>query len=152
MNNNIFFNKYNPDVNDKYKQILNRDQNFQFSNKIWNGITGSEFANKINNSNDLKIIFNDDINYNTINLKHQNEILNRKIENDNINEKNKLINNMKINNSLTIENKNDEPTDINIVETKTHIELKKIQINNNDILKNEKEQFNKLLFDIEKMF
>jgi len=130
-------NKYNPDVNEKYRN-LDRNEKFVFTNKIWNGITGDEI-NNIYSSNDLKInIDKQDIDIKT---RHDNELLNRNNEIRILQEKKKLLENIKM--EIPIQEKEI------IQEARTYVELKYIQISENDRLRTEKEKFNELLKDLE---
>jgi len=133
-------NKYNPDVNERYRN-LDRNEKFVFSNKIWNGITGDEI-NNIYSSNDLKInIDKQDIDIKT---RHDNELLNRNNEIRILQEKKKLLENIKM--EIPIQEKEKEKE---IQDTRTYVELKHIQIAENDRLRTEKEKFNELLKDLE---
>jgi hypothetical protein len=145
MDNNIN-KKYNPDVKEKYNK-LNRNEKFTFSNIMWNGITNTEIK-QINNSDDLKLQFNN-LDNKEINIRHENELLTRDYENKILEEKKKKINKMNINLNIDI----DIDMNMNIKkEEKKHntfIELKHIQINDNDSLRKEKEKFNKMLNELE---
>jgi len=133
-------NKYNPDVNERYRN-LDRNEKFVFSNKIWNGITGDEI-NNIYSSNDLKLnIDKQDIDIKT---RHDNELLNRNNEIRILQEKKKLLENIKM--EIPIQEKVKEKE---IQDTRTYVELKHIQIAENDRLRTEKEKFNDLLKDLE---
>jgi hypothetical protein len=133
-------NKYNPDVNERYRN-LDRNDKFVFSNKIWNGITGDEI-NNIYSSNDLKLnIDKQDIDIKT---RHDNELLNRNNEIRILQEKKKLLENIKM--EIPIQEKEKEKE---IQDTRTYVELKHIQIAENDRLRTEKEKFNELLKDLE---
>ena len=149
MDKNIFIKKYNPDVINKFSsrnEQLNVS-NIQYKKELWKGITGNEFKNDVKSSNDFIIQF-DKPDLNTINNKHNNELASRQKEINLIEQKNKKIKEaalqsyMKI--DLNISNKIPEKKEV-----KTYNELKQIQINDNDLLKEEKEKFNNLLKNLE---
>ena len=152
MDKNIFVKKYNPDVNSKYSDKQNSSQDFQKDNinykkELWKGITGKEFTIDIQKSEDFIIEF-ENPNFESIRNAHTSEYILRQNEIKEIEQKNKKIreaameNVMKIGNNLGI-------TNMTLEQTKTHDELKQIQVNENDLLKNEKEQFNELLKNLE---
>jgi hypothetical protein len=150
MDKNIFIKKYNPDVNIKFNDVKTSDKNFQknkieYKNELWKGITGKEFTNNVSKSEDFIIKF-EKPDFNKISSIHSNEYMNRQREIKEIEEKNKKIyqsameNVMKIQNNLGINEQEN---------SKTHDELKKLQIKDNDVLKDEKEKFNELIKNLE---
>ena len=151
MDKNIFIKKYNPDVINKFSsrnQQINLSE-IQYKKEVWKGITGDEFKNDIKSPDDFIIKF-DKPNLNTINSKHNDELASRQKEINLIEEKNKKIKEAALQNYMKI----DLNTSENIsekIQTKTHNELKQIQINDNDLLKEEKQKFNNLLNDLNKI-
>jgi len=149
MDKNIFIKKYNPDVINKFSsrnQQINLSE-IQYKKEVWKGITGDEFKNDIKSPDDFIIKF-DKPNLNTINSKHNDELASRQKEINLIEEKNKKIKEAALQNYMKI----DLNTSENIsekIQTKTHNELKQIQINDNDLLKEEKQKFNNLLKNLE---
>jgi hypothetical protein len=149
MDKNVFIKKYNPDVINKFSsrnQQINLSE-IQYKKEVWKGITGDEFKNDIKSPDDFIIKF-DKPNLNTINSKHNDELASRQKEIYLIEEKNKKIKEAALQNYMKI----DLNTSENIsekIQTKTHNELKQIQINDNDLLKEEKEKFNNLLKNLE---
>lgn len=148
MNNNIFFNKnniksdekFNPDITNKFTtRSANKNiNNIQYTKEIWKGITGNDFNKDIKKSDDFKINF-ETVNISEIMSKHQQEYDIRTRETTLVNEKNRLI--KQSCNTMNLDNIIINTTSNN----KTHDELKQIQINDNDILKNEKEKYNAML-------
>ena len=149
MDKNVFIKKYNPDVINKFSsrnQQINLSE-IQYKKEVWKGITGDEFKNDIKSPDDFIIKF-DKPNLNTINSKHNDELASRQKEINLIEEKNKKIKEAALQNYMKI----DLNTSENIsekIQTKTHNELKQIQINDNDLLKEEKQKFNNLLKNLE---
>jgi hypothetical protein len=148
MDKNIFVKKYNPDVNNKFTSRADEKNlsNFSYKKELWKGITGNEFNIDIKDSKDFIIQF-EKPDFNAISSKHQIEYMSRQKEIDQIEKKNKLIkqaalqNVMKLENNLVINNP--------VENIKTHEELKQIQINDNDLLKEEKLKFNDILKNLE---
>lgn len=151
MDKNIFVKKYNPDVASKFSNKKLEDSKFQkdsieYKKELWKGITGKEFLNDVSKAEDFVIEF-EKPDFEAIRSKHNTEYFIRQQEIKEIQEKNRKIkeaamqNIMKIQSDLGIETKT--------TETKTHDELKQLQINEQDILKEEKAKFNELLKGLE---
>ena len=147
MDKNIFIKKYNPDVINKFSfrnDKLNVS-NIEYKKEVWKGITGNEFLNDVKSADDFIIKF-DKPDLNAINSKHNTELAFRQKEINMIEEKNKKIKEAALqsfmNIDLTSSNQDNK-------QTKTHTELKQIQVNDNDLLKEEKEKFNNLLKNLE---
>jgi len=148
MDKNIFVKKYNPDVNNKF--ISRADEknltNFNYKKELWKGITGNEFNIDIKDSKDFIIQF-EKPDFNSIASKHQIEYMSRQKEITQIENKNKLIKEAALHNVMKLDN---NLFNNNLVENiKTHDELKQIQINDNDLLKEEKQKFNDILKNLE---
>jgi hypothetical protein len=148
MDKNIFVKKYNPDVNNKFSSRADEKNlpNLNYKKELWKGITGNEFNMDIKDSKDFIIQF-EKPDFNAITSKHQLEYMSRQTEISQIERKNKLIkeaalqNIMKLENNLVVSNQ--------VENIKTHDELKQIQINDNDLLKEEKQKFNDILKNLE---
>ena len=163
MDKNIFIKKYNPDVINKFSsrnEQINLS-NIQYKKEVWKGITSNEFTNDIKSSDDFIIKF-DKPDFNTINTKHNMILASRQKEINIIEEKNKKIKEaalqdfMKIDLNLGISRALLDPNNLQSInensekiQNKTYNELKQIQINDNDLLKEEKEKFNNLLKNLE---
>lgn len=147
MNKNIFIKKYNPDVNEKFNKCNNKiNIDINYKKEVWKGITGNDFNVNVQNSKDFIIQF-EKPDFNKIILEHDNQYNTRQKEIDQIEKKNKLIKEAALENVMKIE------TELGIIPStqniKSHDELKQIQINENDILKEEKQEFNNLLKNLE---
>ena len=149
MDKNIFIKKYNPDVINKFSSRNDKlnVSNIEYKKEVWKGITGNDFKNDVKTADDFIIKF-DKPDLNTINSKHNNELASRQKEINLIEEKNKKIKEAALQSYMKI--------DLNISEkisdkkqAKTHNELKQIQINDNDLLKEEKEKLNNILKNLE---
>jgi hypothetical protein len=147
MDKNIFIKKYNPDIKEKFSsKSQEKIINIEYKKEIWKGITGNNFNIDIKSGDDFKIKF-EKPDLNQITSKLQNEYSSRQKEIEQIQEKNQKIKNaalqslMKIETDLGISTKN--------TTSKTHDELKQIQIHENDLLKEEKQKFNELLKNLE---
>ena len=142
MNNNIFINnlkqknkqtlnidsKYNPDVNQKYDNVINTRNNrdFEYSTTMWKPIIGS--LNKTNiTSNDLKIDISKSDQSN-IKFTYEKELANRRVEQE-LFEKT-ITNNSKLNSNLIKLNDNLIQIDNNLIKIEDNFEdLKKLAIN-----------------------
>jgi hypothetical protein len=155
MDKNVFINnnnaiKYNPDINNTFiKNLDSRKANdYKHSNVIWKGITGDDFNKPIKSAKDLIIDF-EIIDSNTIINKHNEEFEKRNMERFTIEQKNKIVREMAMADSMQLDFIDDNINENEKQDIKMHNELKTIQISENDILKNEKEKFNKLMKDLE---
>ena len=147
MDKNIFIKKYNPDVINKFSSRNDKlnVSNIEYKKEVWKGITGNEFLNNVKSADDFIIKF-DKPDLNAINSKHNTELASRQKEINMIEEKNKKIKEAALQSFMNIDliSSNQD-----IKQTKTHNELKQIQVNDNDLLKEEKEKFNNLLKNLE---
>lgn len=147
MDKNIFIKKYNPDVINKFSTRNDKlnVSNIEYKKEVWKGITGNDFKNDVKSANDFIIKF-DKPDLNTINSKHNNELASRQKEINLIEEKNKKIKEAALQSFMNIDltSSNQEKKEV-----KTYNELKQIQVNDNDLLKEEKEKFNNLLKNLE---
>jgi len=151
MDKNIFVKKYNPDVNSKFSERNINSQEFQkdkieYKKDLWKGITGKEFLMDVSKPEDFIIEFQKP-DFQAIRTGYVTEFASRQNEIKEIEEKQKKIreaamqNVMKIQSDLGINTSNQEQ--------KTYDELKQLQINSADLLKEEKEKFNQLLKNLE---
>ncbi len=151
MDKNIFVKKYNPDVNSKFSERNINSQEFQkdkieYKKDLWKGITGQEFLMDVKESKDFVIEF-EKPDFQAIRTGYITEFASRQNEIKEIEEKQRKIreaamqNVMKIQADLGINTTNQEQ--------KTHEELKQLQIDSTDLLKEEKEKFNQLLKNLE---
>ena len=150
MDKNIFIKKYNPDVISKFSSRNDKLNipNIEYTKEVWKGITGNEFINNVKSANDLIITF-DKADLDVINSKHNTELASRQKENYLIEEKKNKIKEAALQSFMNI-NLNYSKNSSNQVEqentqNKTYTELKQIQVNDNDLLKDEKSKFNDLL-------
>jgi hypothetical protein len=147
MDKNIFIKKYNPDVINKFSSRNDKlnVSNIEYKKEVWKGITGNDFKNDVKTAKDFIIKF-DKPDLNTINSKHNNELASRQKEINLIEEKNKKIKEAALQSFMNIDltSSNQEKKEV-----KTYNELKQIQVNDNDLLKDEKEKFNNLLKNLE---
>jgi hypothetical protein len=147
MDKNIFIKKYNPDVINKFSSRNDKlnVSNIEYKKEVWKGITGNDFKNDVKTADDFIIKF-DKPDLNTINSKHNNELASRQKEINLIEEKNKKIKEAALQSFMNIDltSSNQEKKEV-----KTYNELKQIQVNDNDLLKDEKEKFNNLLKNLE---
>jgi hypothetical protein len=147
MDKNIFIKKYNPDVINKFSSRNDKlnVSNIEYKKEVWKGITGNEFLNNVKSADDFIIKF-DKPDLNAINSKHNTELASRQKEINLIEEKNKKIKEAALQSFMNIDliSSNQEKKEV-----KTYNELKQIQVNDNDLLKEEKEKFNNLLKNLE---
>lgn len=152
MDKNIFVKKYNPDVNSKFSDRKMFTQDFQkdsieYKKDLWKGITGDQFLMDVKKPQDFVIEFPKP-NFDVIRTDYSDRYSQRENEKREIEEKMKKIreaameNVMKIQSDLGLDNKQQ-------VEIRTHDELKQLQVNEEDLLKEEKTKFNELLNSLE---
>ena len=151
MDKNVFVKKYNPDVNSKFSERKSDSKDFQkdtieYKKELWKGITGKEFLIDVAKAEDFVIEF-EKPDFQAIRSGYINEFASRQNEIKEIEEKNRKIKEaamqdvMKIQTELGINVQNQEQ--------KTHNELKQLQIDSTDLLKEEKQKFNELLKNLE---
>jgi hypothetical protein len=151
MDKNIFVKKYNPDVNSKFSERNINSQEFQkdkieYKKDLWKGITGQEFLMDVSKPEDFIIEFQKP-DFQAIRTGYVTEFASRQNEIKEIEEKQKKIREVAMQNVMKIQS----DLGINVInqEQKTHEELKQLQINCADLLKEEKEKFNELLKNLE---
>ena len=113
---------------------------------MWKGITGNDFLNNVSKAEDFIINF-EKPNFEAIRTSHTTEYFLRQNEIKEIEEKKKKIKDAAMQNVMKIES--DLGLQIKSVDIKTHNELKHLQINEQDLLKEEKSKFNELLKGLE---
>jgi hypothetical protein len=147
MDKNIFVKKYNPDVNSKFSDRSCKSQEFQkdeidYKKELWKGITGKEFLMDVSKPDDFIIEF-EKPNFQAIRTGYMTEFASRQNEIREIEEKNIKIKEAAMQNVMKIQT--DLGINVSPQEQKTHNELKQLQIDSADLLKEEKEKFNQLL-------
>lgn len=153
MDKNIFVKKYNPDVNVKFTDRKISEKDFQkdsieYKKDLWKGITGEKFSIDVSKPEDFIIEFPKP-DFNLIRADYSDRYSQREIEKKEAEEKMKKIrqaamqNVMKIQLDLGLE---EQP-----VEIKTHNELKQLQLqlDDQDLLKDDKIKFNELVNSLE---
>ena len=142
MNKNVFCkltNKYNPDVDSKYKNIINRPSDFVKNTSVWKPITDS-IPTIVNTVDDIKIKI-DTIDHSITNNKLMEQMTMRAKDKEIVEEQIKITKLKKL--SPIIQNTSIIPKDYD--------DMKSYTINENDKLKHEKEKFNNLLSDLENL-
>lgn len=139
MQQNIFqkliVNKYNPDINIKYQNLVNRSENYEHDNKVWKGIITDQIVDKVLSADDLKLKKdNPDINVTMQKLEQQ--MYEREQE--------RII----YENSVKMNKMNKQDEEENIIIPEDYVDMKIYHIKENDKLVKEKERYNKLLEDI----
>jgi len=151
MDKNIFVKKYNPDVASKFSSKKSEDSQYtkesiEYKKELWKGITGNDFLNDVSKAEDFVINF-EKPNFDAIRTSHNTEYFLRQKEIKEIEEKKNKIKEAAMQNVMKIEL--DLGLQIKTLDTKTHDELKHLQINEQDLLKEEKAKFNELLKGLE---
>jgi len=151
MDKNIFVKKYNPDIafkfsNKKLEDALYTKDSIEYKKELWKGITGKDFLNNVSKAEDFVINFVKP-DFETIRTSYDTEYYLRQKEITEIEEKKKKIKESAIQNVMKIQL--DLGIQTKLVKTKTHDELKHLQINEQDLLKEEKSKFNELLKGLE---
>ena len=154
MDKNIFIKKYNPDVNSKFTDRQKFTQEYkkdsiEYKKELWKGITGDQFLKDVKKSEDFIIEF-EKPNFEEIRSNYSDKYVQRENEKRETEDKMNKIREAAIQNVMKIQ------TDLGlnikpIIEIKTHDELKKLQINDQDLLKEEKQKFNELLKNLEEI-
>jgi hypothetical protein len=147
MDKNVFVKKYNPDVNSKFSEKKSSTQDFQkdtiqYKKELWKGITGQEFLINVSKPEDFIMEF-EKPDFNAIRTGYISEFSSRQNEIKEIEEKNRKIKEAAMQNVMKIQT--DLGINLSNQEQKTHNELKQLQINSADLLKEEKQKFNELL-------
>jgi hypothetical protein len=151
MDKNIFVKKYNPDIASKFSNKKLEDAQYtkdsiEYKKELWKGITGKDFLNNVSKAEDFVINFVKP-DFETIRTSYDTEYYLRQKEITEIEEKKKKIKESAIQNVMKIQL--DLGIQTKLVKTKTHDELKHLQINEQDLLKEEKSKFNELLKGLE---
>ena len=147
MDKNIFVKKYNPDIASKFSNKKLEDSQYtkdsiEYKKELWKGITGKDFLNNVTKPEDFVINF-ENPDFEAIRTSHNTEYYLRQNEIKEIEEKNKKIKEAAMQNVMKIQT--DLGINLSNQEQKTHNELKELQIDSADLLKEEKEKFNELL-------
>jgi hypothetical protein len=151
MDKNIFVKKYNPDIASKFSNKKLEDSQYtkdsiEYKKELWKGITGKDFLNNVTKPEDFVINF-ENPDFEAIRTSHNTEYYLRQNEIKEIEEKKKKIKEAAMQNVMKIQL--DLGIQIKPIETKSHDELKHLQINEQDLLKEEKFKFNELLKGLE---
>jgi hypothetical protein len=147
MDKNIFVKKYNPDITSKFSEKKESSNHFQkdtieYKKELWKGITGQDFLIDVSKPEDFTIEF-EKPDFHAIRSEYISEFAIRQNEIKEIEEKNKKIKEAAMQNVMKIQT--DLGINLSNQEQKTHNELKELQIDSADLLKEEKEKFNELL-------
>jgi hypothetical protein len=151
MDKNVFVKKYNPDVNSKFSEKKSSTQDFQkdtieYKKELWKGITGQEFLMDVSKAEDFVIEF-EKPDFQAIRTGYVTEFASRQTEIKEIEEKNRKIREAAMQDIMKIQA--DLGVNLSTQEQKTHNELKQLQIDSADLLKDEKAKFNELLKNLE---
>lgn len=152
MEKNVFVKKYNPDVSNLYNNKVIESNGLQkdkidYKKETWKGITGNSFTNDVKKAEDFIIEF-EKPNFEAIRMEYSNRYMERQQEIRMAEEKKRKIQ------ELAMQNLSKMQPDLDLnkkEEIKTHNELKQLQINDTDVLKDEKEKFNELLKNIDEL-
>ncbi len=151
MDKNVFVKKYNPDVNSKFSEKKSSTQDFQkdtieYKKELWKGITGQQFLMDVSKAEDFVIEF-EKPDFQAIRTGYVTEFASRQTEIKEIEEKNRKIREAAMQDIMKIQA--DLGVNLSTQEQKTHNELKQLQIDSADLLKDEKAKFNELLKNLE---